>query len=379
MKIVWVSHDSGVSAGAELCLLEGVRGLAGRGHELHVVVPAPGMLSERLKNVRASVLVIPYRWWMHYHFRLPFKRVFQNWLATKRLAEILRQVRPDVVITNTLTIPVGAFASRRARVAHVWYIHEFGLEDHGLRFDLGRSLSLSCIDRLSARIIVNSRAVYDRFRPHFPEHKMRQVYYAIDIPASTPVCEVNDGSFRLILVGRICAGKRQEDAVRAVSLVAQKGQDIQLSLVGNENVEYGASLRRLARKLGVEKRVEFVPFTEDPFSRVARSHLALVCSESEAFGRITVEAMKMGKAVVGADSGATGELIQDGVTGFLYRPGDFGDLAHKIERLAGDRALLGQMGRAAAAWSNGRFTLENYCSDLQSVLEEAVADRQKNS
>ncbi len=321
----------------------------------------------------ASSLVIPSRWWMHYHYRLPFKRVYRNWHAAGHLAEFLRHVHPDVVITNTLTIPVGAFASRRAGVPHVWYIHEFGLEDHGLRFDLGRPLSLACINRLSAKIIVNSKAVYDRFRAHIPESKIRLAYYAVEIPPQRPATEPDADPFRLILVGRICAGKRQEDAVRAVSLLVQKGLDLRLSLVGNENAEYGCFLRRLAQDLRIDRHVEFLAFTEDPFSHFSRSHLALVCSKSEAFGRVTVEAMKMGKAVVGADSGATGELIQDGVTGFLYRPGDFGDLAQKIECLARNRLLLGQMGSAAAAWSNRRFSLENYCSDLLRVLEEAIA------
>lgn len=374
MKIVWVSHDANLSAGAELCLLEGVQGLVARGHQLHVVVPARGRLSERLGEVQVSTLVIPYRWWMHYHYRLPFKRLCQNWLAAKKLAEFLRQSRPDVVISNTLTVPVGAFASRWAGIPHVWYIHEFGLEDHGLRFDLGSSLSLFLIDRLSSRILVNSKAVFDRFRVHVPEYKLRQVYYAVESPARRRASVEEGGSFRLILVGRICAGKRQEDAVRAVALLAERGLKVRLSLVGNENVEYGRFLRKLASENGIEKDVEFVAFTEDPFSHFARCQLALVCSKFEAFGRVTVEAMKLGKAVVGADSGATSELIQNGATGLLYRPGDAKDLAQKIESLVNDRALLDEMGKTAEIWARRTFNLDNYTSDLLRILGEAAAD-----
>ena len=46
--------------------------------------------------------------------------------------------------------------------------------------------------------------------------------------------------------------------------------------------------------------------------------IALVASCSEAFGRVTVEAMLAGMLVIGADVAGTSELICDGVNGILY-------------------------------------------------------------
>jgi glycosyltransferase involved in cell wall biosynthesis len=47
----------------------------------------------------------------------------------------------------------------------------------------------------------------------------------------------------------------------------------------------------------------------------------------EGFGRVTVEAMKVGRPVVGANGGGTVELIRDGWNGLFYRLGDAVDLA----------------------------------------------------
>jgi glycosyltransferase involved in cell wall biosynthesis len=167
-------------------------------------------------------------------------------------------------------------------------------------------------------------------------------------------------------------GKRQEDAVRAVSLLTQRGLDVQLTLLGGAIPDYGIFLRELVETLGLEKRVEFVAFTPEPFAHVASADLALMCSRAEAFGRVTVEAMKCGTPVVGANSAGTAELIQDGRTGFLYRPGDVGDLAAKVETLYRDRDLLETMGRNAGEWSRETFSLGKYTSSLLSVFAEVT-------
>ncbi len=59
------------------------------------------------------------------------------------------------------------------------------------------------------------------------------------------------------------------------------------------------------------------------------------------------ESYACGKAVVGSNTGGIPELIEDNVTGLLFRPGDSGDLVAKIKMLASDPALAVEMGRRA--------------------------------
>jgi glycosyltransferase involved in cell wall biosynthesis len=373
MKIVWVAHDHGLNAGAELCLWEGVKGLVGAGHDLRVVVPSSGRLTERLLENGIPASVFPYRWWVHSGFRLPFRRLVSHLRAAAKVEEFLGQARPDVVITNTLTIPVGALAAHRARIPHVWYVHEFGREDHGLKFDFGTHLSLAMIRGLSRKVIVNSLAVREKFRRFIPESRLRVLYYAVDVPGCAASEPVPDDPFRLILVGRICEGKRQEDAVRAVAWLAGRGHHTRLTLLGNENADYGKYLRGLVRDLGADGLIEFMPFAQDPHVHLTRSHAALVCSKCEAFGRVTIEAMKQGKPVIGARAGATGELIHDGVTGLLYQPMDHADLGQKIASLDRNRPLLIEMGSNALNWAIRNFNLETHTAGLVAILKEAAA------
>ena len=106
---------------------------------------------------------------------------------------------------------------------------------------------------------------------------------------------------------------------------------------------------------------------------MAAADVVLVCAAQESFGRVAVEGMKLGRAVVGPDSGGTAELITDGETGLLYPTGNVEELAARLEALLrdpGQRAALADRGRT---WARGTFTEERYVSGLRQVLEEAIA------
>jgi glycosyltransferase involved in cell wall biosynthesis len=285
---------------------------------------------------------------------------------------------PDLIVTNTLTVPAGALAAKWLCVPHIWYIHEFGREDHDLLFDLGNSTTAFLIDKLSNKVIVNSYAVLDKFRNYIPEHKLCVIYYGIEVPPQLKTDDIGSCNkvFRLIIVGQLCPGKRQEEAIKALSVLLRKGLNVRLTLLGYEHPEYGRTLRELVSELKVENQVEFIGQTPDPFKYVSDCHVALTCSGSEAFGRVTVEAMKLGKPVIGADNAGTAELIQDGVTGLLYRPGDAEDLARKVELLYHNPALAECISANARVWSNCTFTIENYVERLLSVFEEVIRAHQ---
>ena len=376
MKVVWVSHASTLKGGAEFVLWEGVRALSGRGVEVHVVLPARGALSERLEAAGVSVSVFPYYWWVSTggppHYRA--KQLLKQVSVWRRMAKFLRRLKPDVVVTNTLTICAGAFAARWSGTPHVWYVHElFGRDSHDLHFDFGDRLSLSVMNRLSKLLLTTSPVVQGELQKWIPAGKIRQVYCAVEIVEPPPLIEKSGDALELIQVGLMSPGKRQEEAVRAVALLADKGVDVRLTLVGSENPEYGALLRRLTNDLGVKGRVRFLPFTDDVFSHVASADVALLCSRGEAFGRVTVEAMKLGKPVVGANSAGTAHLVKPGVNGFLYEPGDVEDLAGKIEILYRDRALAAELGAEAQRWSRQTFNLDRFADELLDVFSRAAA------
>ncbi|WP_406065281.1 glycosyltransferase [Streptomyces sp. NBC_01077] len=81
---------------------------------------------------------------------------------------------------------------------------------------------------------------------------------------------------------------------------------------------------------------------------VARSVAVVAPSMSlETFGLVVAEAMAAGVPAVAAGHGAFVELVEDGVTGLLHRPGEPASLASRIRRIAAEPDRNQEMGRAA--------------------------------
>ncbi|MEU9419930.1 glycosyltransferase [Streptomyces sp. NPDC048272] len=81
---------------------------------------------------------------------------------------------------------------------------------------------------------------------------------------------------------------------------------------------------------------------------IARS-VAVVAPSTwlEAFGLVVVEAMAAGVPAVAAGHGAFVELVEDGVSGLLHRPGEPASLADCMRRITADADRNRAMGRAA--------------------------------
>ncbi|MFG2884161.1 glycosyltransferase [Streptomyces sp. NPDC048297] len=90
-------------------------------------------------------------------------------------------------------------------------------------------------------------------------------------------------------------------------------------------------------------------YDTDQCRKVIARAVAVVAPSTwlEAFGLVVVEAMAAGVPVVAAGHGAFVELVEDGVTGLLHRPGEPDSLVSRIRRIAGEPARNREMGQAA--------------------------------
>jgi glycosyltransferase involved in cell wall biosynthesis len=93
----------------------------------------------------------------------------------------------------------------------------------------------------------------------------------------------------------------------------------------------------------------------------------------EPFGRVTVEAMMQGRAVIATNHGGTCELIENGVTGMLVSPSDPNSLATAIDVLLADRNLRERMGQAAALYARNNFGLPRYEEKMRDIIDQLVA------
>ncbi|HZF67022.1 MAG TPA: glycosyltransferase [Gemmatirosa sp.] len=93
----------------------------------------------------------------------------------------------------------------------------------------------------------------------------------------------------------------------------------------------------------------------------------------ETFGRVAMEAFAKGTPVIAARIGAVAELVDHGVSGLHFTPGDAADLAARIDELLGSPARAREMGRNARAQFERKYTAAANYERLVAVYARATA------
>ena len=89
-----------------------------------------------------------------------------------------------------------------------------------------------------------------------------------------------------------------------------------------------------------------------------------------------LEAFASGLPVIASRLGALSNIVQDGVTGLLFQPGDRADLAKKIAWAGAHNEQMQQMGRAARAEYEAKYTPSINYQMLIEIYDEAIAEVQ---
>ena len=367
-------------------LLETIEVLSDHGITCHVLLPEAGDLCNELTKLGVSFRIIPYGLWMSRGQQsrwMPMKSLVRHLATLPAVLWAIKRWNCDVVYTNTITVCTGAIASMILGRRHVWHLHEFGYEDHGLVFFFGEYVSYKIINSLSSACIVVSNALKLKYQRHILPSKLAVIYPSMhhtqlnEAALTCPRVSVpaRRERFRAVVVGALTEGKRQEDAVRAVGSLVRDGASVELLIVGGGDQNYRRRVEKIVSANRLEQQVIFIGQVTDAFPFIRSSDVAIVCSESEAFGRVTIEAMLAGKPVIGARSGATPELVQAGVNGLLYEPGNSKELADKIQFLYENPTVALRLGEAAMKWASVTFTRERYGNQLLSLLTAVIESR----
>src|SRR5207248_3406550 len=119
------------------------------------------------------------------------------------------------------------------------------------------------------------------------------------------------------------AWKGHENLIEAFQTVIQRCPDAQLHIFGKGAAEFEAELRSRARNLGMQASVFWRGFVEDRDTIYSDLTLLVIPSRfEEPFGLTAVEASFHAVPVVAARRGGLPEIIEDGVTGFLFEAGN---------------------------------------------------------
>ena len=146
-----------------------------------------------------------------------------------------------------------------------------------------------------------------------------------------------------------------------------------LRLVIAGDGEERAKLTALARELGVERQVTFAGWISGGMDRFYSAlDINVLTSLSETFSYALTEGARFHLATISTAVGGIPYLIDQGVNGFLIRPGDWKDLGRRLAALGGDPALRHEMGERLFEKASARFSIGETVDTQLRIYEEIV-------
>jgi N-acetyl-alpha-D-glucosaminyl L-malate synthase BshA len=375
MKIGVVCYPT--FGGSGVVAMELARGLAARGHSLHVFSYAPPARMPETEGVELHEVEVS----SYPLFKYPPYEV----ALASRLGEVAEDVGLDLVhahyaIPHTLAALLVKDLVAPRPLPVVTTLHGTDItvvgQDRSYRrvteHALQRSDAVTAVSewlrRQTEQVFGTTRAIEvipnfvdaRRFRPREGARQRARL-----APAGERV---------LIHVSNFRPVKRAVLAVEAFATVAA-ALPARLLMVGDGPDRAACEAR--ARALGVKDKVRFLGAQSHVEDLLPCADVFLLPSEHESFGLAALEAMACGVVPVATRAGGLPEVVRDGVDGLLVPEEDLPRMGERAAALLRDPALLTTMSAAAAAAARERFSPEQVVPRYEALYERVVASARR--
>lgn len=296
------------------------------------------------------------------------------------LQQVIARVEPDLLHLNDIVSVCrpGIMAARATRVPAICHLRAMAKRSP---YDRWLSRSLRGYICISQAVAAYHRQQGGKLDPYWV------VYNGLDLDeyAATPAESERirqrvratlgyaPDDFVVGCIGRLRPWKGQHVLLRAAALLAPRWSQLRVLIVGSperHESDYDAKLRALATELGVRDMVTFAGFREDIPDLLRGMDLMVHASVSpEPFGRVIIESMAAGTAVLATDGGAVPEIIQDGVSGKLVPSNDARAMAAGIAYAIEHPEARAAWARVAREQVEARFALAHHVHGVQEVYE----------
>ena len=186
--------------------------------------------------------------------------------------------------------------------------------------------------------------------------------------------QIPDGCFLAGYPARLEDYKGHDLLLEAAKNLKAEGREFCILIAGRGNQEQ--KLREQAQAMGVSDRVQFLGFVEDMAGFLSLLTVQLNCStQSEACSMSIIEGMSLGLPTVASRCSGNPCLVEDGVTGLLFENNSPEALTTALKKLMDDPALVQELGSAARASYEARFTGEMFAANLERVYSEILKNK----
>ena len=335
------------------------------------------------ERLRASDAAVKAEWLRYFSlpggFGLPTAGAFLFARVVGRVRDLHRSQRISLIHAHG-PLPCGHAAmllSAELGLSYVVSVH--GLDAFSTEQVSGRAGEWC--RRISQRVYRSSRRVIcisERVREQVlegtgPNCRTSVVYNGVDPEMFSPGVDPSSGGPVVLSVGNLIPIKGHEFLIRAVAAFAPEFPALTLEIIGRGPEE--SRLQALARQLGIGNRVRFLGLKsrQEVAAAMRRCTVFALPSRYEGLGCVYLEAMSVGKPVIGCRGQGIAEIIQHGANGFLVGPDNERELALALAMLLRDEPRRRNLGAAARDTILDRLTLAQQAAGLARIYRESVA------
>lgn len=267
---------------------------------------------------------------------------------------LLRQLHadpPDLIHAQSRSVLAPAMSlARSLQCPFVLTVHDYLQPNERLSPDRSRCRGIIAVsDAVKADLVE---------RTGLSEELVTVIHSGVDRAAS---CELVDvfKSGRVPVVGTagpLEAVKGFPFFLQAAAQVLSTGREVEFLIAGAGPEE--SNLRWLARELGINEHVTFVPNVLDFDDVLAAMDIFILPSLQQGIGTIMFEAMALGRPVIATKVGGVFHAVRNNETGLLVPPSNSEALAERIEELLDAPAHAREIGRAAREAVERDFNVE---------------------
>ncbi|MBL8473230.1 MAG: glycosyltransferase family 4 protein [Rhodocyclaceae bacterium] len=347
--------------GQEIRILEEMRGMQERGHQVRLVCPAEAHIYRRAQERGLTVTALPIA-----RKRLPGMLALRAWLKAQAV---------DVINTHSSTdswLAALACASMPGAPAIVRTRHISApiRDNRASRWLYGRATShvVTTGEKLRETLIHENGLSEDHVTS-VPTGIDTERFAPGDGAAARRALGLDPDCRWIGIVATLRSWKGHLYLLDALAALARS--DVRLLIVGEgpmrENIEAHVA------KLGLAKQVLLAGEQRNPEHWMrACDVFCLPSYANEGVPQALMQAMLCGLPVISTPVGAIAEIVADGATGVLVEPRNAAALAAAIARLLDDDRLARSMGAAARAAGEGRFSFGLMIDRMEAIFRAAA-------
>ena len=309
---------------------------------------------------------------------LNFIKVFFN------LKKLILKINPDIVHAHLSTMELfGALIKFRLKKRFNFFITKH-LDSFFLEASFGRKIFLRgiFIDKFIInqcdKVICISKQVKKYFKSEIPKkNKYRIIYYGfsnVDFKSNVNLesifkkirvkYKIHKKDFIITNIARHVRQKSLDVLLKAYSIYIRKAKNSKLIMVGNGTENN--NLKSLAIKLKINHHICWINNYEKIKDIFLLSDVFILPSKYEGLGLVLLESMSAKTPIIASNSSAIPELIKNNYNGFLFKEGNYKDLADKI-KLIENKDIRKKFSKNGFKFLNKNFDL-NVMYDLTSKI-----------